>query len=226
MFVLYLLVMIPPVFADNSNGKASLLAGLYRYKTITGPEESFFIWEKSLDNNHVVITVNDHDNDRVMVNRCRQDGYTTNWLLKEKKDTEIRAERNDKTLHIYGTREGKPLDETYTIDQRPWYQPLSFSLTAFLFSGDTSISFWTFRQDTLDLVSIEAKILGLETVFINSQDVPAFKVEIRLNGFLSLFWHATYWYRQENGQFLKYRAISGPPGSDETVISLVGKLSS
>ena len=223
LILLYLLMMCLPAWSEEAT--TSSVHGLYRYQTVTGPNESFFIWEKSTEGDRVVITVNDQTNDRLMVNHCRDGGETVSWLLREKKNTEIRVERNGNTLHIYGKEAGNYLDETYTIDQRPWYQPLSYSLTRFLFSEDESVSFWTIRQDTLDLVSIEAKKIGLETIVINNEEVPAIKVEIRLAGFLSPFWHATYWYREENGQFLKYSAVSGPPGSDKTMISLVGKIS-
>lgn len=211
-------------FSAWSSEPDSLDEGLYRYNSVTGDDRSFFIWEKENIGELVKITVHDHENSRIMENTCRQNGETISWLVKDP-EREIRAERDASALRVYGNDSGKVIDVTYAIDERNWFQPMSFSLKGFLFSDEKRISFWTIRQDTLELLTIVAVKEGIENVEINGNLIPAFKVEVRLEGFLSPFWHGTYWYRQENGQFMKYRAVNGPPGTPETVITLVGRLS-
>ena len=203
----------------------TLEAGLYRYNSVTGDDRSFFIWEKEDVGGQVKITVHDHENSRVMQNICMQNGETVSWLVKET-EREVRAERDTNVLHIHGEDRGQVIDVIYTIDGRNWFQPMSFSLVGFLFSDQKRVSFWTIRQDTLEVLTIVAVKEGRDEVEINGKSIPAFKVEVRLEGFLSPFWHGTYWYRLENGQFLKYRAVNGVPGTPETVITLVGRLSS
>jgi hypothetical protein len=202
----------------------SLDEGLYRYNTVTGDERTFFIWEKKQLGGLVKITVHDHTNSRVMENTCQENGETVSWLVKDP-EREIRAERDTNALRVYGNDRGKVIDVSYAIDERNWFQPMSFSLTGFLFSDEKRVSFWTIRQDTLELLTIVAVKEGMETLEINGANIPAFKVEVRLEGFLSAFWHGSYWYRLENGQFLKYRAVNGPPGTPETVITLAYRLS-
>lgn len=215
-------VLLP--FSSWGSEPNSPADGLYRYNSITGDERSFFIWKKETIGERVKITVNEHENSRVMENTCLRNGETVSWLVKDG-ERDLRAERDDNALRIYGNDGGKAIDVTYTIDGRSWFQPLSFSLTRFLFSDEQRLSFWTIRQDTLEVLTIAVTKEGMEDLEVNGNRIPAFKVEVRLEGFLSPFWHGTYWYRKENGQFLQYRAVNGPPGTPETVITLVGRLS-
>ncbi|HSO09404.1 MAG TPA: hypothetical protein VLR45_05405 [Desulfoprunum sp.] len=43
-----------------------------------------------------------------------------------------------------------------TVDDRPWFQPLSFSLGAFLATPQSEVSFWMIRSDNLEVVAMQA----------------------------------------------------------------------
>lgn len=217
-------VVMTSAGALAADGSAEVRPGVYRYRTAIGEEQGSFLWQKSGDADEVVITVQDYGNERLMVNHCRPDGATVGWRLREGDDTDITARRRADILELAGTFKGQPVERTHTLDSRPWYQPLSFSLTSFLQGSQDSVAFWSVRQDTLELVSLEAARVGTEALELNGTTVSAIRVEVRLQGFLAPFWHGTYWYRQSNGQFLRYSAVNGPPGTPRTVIELIGRL--
>ena len=134
---------------------------------------------------------------------------------------DIIAARKGDSIHIEGMRFGKEYSKTINIDERPWYQPLSFSLGDFLDSGATKTSFWIIRADEIKVIALTAEKMGAEDVFFNGSGIPAQKIEVRADGFYSSFWHATYWYRKSDNLFLRYQSTHGLPGSAETIVELV-----
>jgi len=47
------------------------------------------------------------------------------------------------------------------------------------------------------------------------------KVVIELDGLMSAFWQAEYWFRSGDNLFFQYRGTHGPPGTAETRIRLI-----
>lgn len=45
-------------------------------------------------------------------------------------------------------------------------------------------------------------------------------MDVRVEGVLSAFWQATYWYRLEDGPFLRYQSVHGPVGTETTVVTV------
>lgn len=211
---LLLVVFNRPLAADTPQ-----LSWLYREST--GGEAKEFEWRHSSLAGQEVITV--HEEDATFVNRCDPSGRTLSWQFKGKEATDVTAVRHGNTLQIGGTLEGERVDATRAIDDRPWYQPLSFSLRFFLQSGLAEASFWTIRSDTLEVVTMRAKRQGTEEVEVAGRRTPAFKVEVRRDGLLSSFWHGTFWFRKDDLQYVRYAAVHGPPGTGETVVQLQGE---
>ncbi len=49
------------------------------------------------------------------------------------------------------------------------------------------------------------------------------RVRLCAEGFRSLLWHGTYWYRKSDKLFLMYRSVQGSPGTPETVVELIAE---
>lgn len=193
--------------------------GIFGYKETVGEKISPFNWEAQETKDGVVIKV--FENLKSFHNFCLEDGSTVKWTIEEQEKYDIIAERKGNTLHIQGTLFGETVDENITIDERPWYQPLSYSLGNFLNSDKTDTSFWVIRADTIEVLALTAKKKGEETVMVGETPVLAQKIEIRAEGFKSKFWHATYWYRKSDNLFVRYQSVHGLPGTDETIVELV-----
>ncbi len=193
--------------------------GVYNYLERDGKRLIPFDWRAEEENKGIAITVQEHG--KTFYNLCTADGDTLLWHMQIEGKHDISAVRKDDILYITGTRFGKEYSKTVPLDKRPWYQPLSFSLGSFLNSSTTKTSFWIIRVDKIEVIALTAEKIGIEDVVFNGANVPAQKIEVRADGFYSIFWHATYRYRKSDNLFLRYQSTHGLPGSTETVVELV-----
>lgn len=154
-------------------------------------------------------------------NICNRFGATSYWHAEFGGSTEISAKRRGNTIELRGRFKGEYVDRSIRIDERPWFQPLSYSLRSLSeSSAPVTVRFWTIRADTLELVNMEAEVQGIESIQISGKDVEALRVEIRKSGYLSIFWSADYWFRTRDHIFVQYRGTHGLPGTPETLITL------
>ncbi len=106
-------------------------------------------------------------------------------------------------------------------NERPWFQPLSYSLRCMVARQQQQASFWTIRPDTLEPLTLKAERDGSgQLPQTSGPALMASRMIIRLDGLMSALWSAEYWFRQGDNLFVHYRGIHGPPGTAETVISL------
>ena len=193
--------------------------GLYTYRETVGEKSRLYSWKAVQVDGHVKISIIEKNTSFLTL--CSTDGATVRWKMKDDGRQNITAERHGNTLHILGIHDGEPYEETLELDDRPWYQLLSFSLRDFLGSNLESITFWTIRTDDLGVILLKAEKKGQEGLIINDATIPALKVEVRAEGIFATFWHGTYWYRKRDTLFLRYRSMQGPPGTDETTVELL-----
>jgi hypothetical protein len=196
-------------------------SGSYSYRETIGEVTTYFYWQLEEQEQQRIVTV--HEKKKSFVNLCLADGATWRWQLKDTDNNhDIIAERQGDELKISGIRYGEVYEETVELDERPWFQPLSYSLRDFLGSEEESMSFWTIRTDTLEATTLQVKKEGEEEISVNGKKIMAQRVELRAEGFFSHFWHGTYWFRKSDKLFLMYRSVHGSPGKPETVVELTG----
>ncbi len=217
--VLYALFL---VFSCPALQGQEIPAGVYSYREKVGEVITPFYWKLEEEDQRRIVSV--YEKEKSFINICSADGATWQWQLKDPdKKHDIIAKRQGNELKISGIRNGKTYEETVELDDRPWYQPLSFSLRNFLGSKEKSISFWTIRADTIEVTSLEVEKMAEEEVVVNQKLMLAQKVELRAEGFYSHFWHGTYWYRKSDKLFLMYRSVQGLPGTAETLVELMAE---
>jgi len=214
--VMYSIIVLP-VFANAQ--ERELPKGIFGYTETVGDTVIPFSWKVEEYSDSVIIKV--FEKQKSFLNICSYDGSTLKWQIKEKGRHDIVAERIGNTLNITGIRFGKPYSKTVQIDDRPWYQPLSYSLAEFLDSDKDMTSFWVIRADSIEVLPLTARKIGEEKIYIGDLEIPSQKVEVRAEGFKSKFWHSTYWYRKSDNLFIRYRGVHGFPGTDETIVELV-----
>lgn len=215
------LLLLSPAAAetDSPPPPSEVPKGVFEYHEIVGDKIIPFSWKAERKQDKVAITV--YEEEKFFYNLCTADGATLKWRMEVEGVHDVTAFRNDNTLHIEGIRFGKEYSEQVTIDERPWYQPLSFSLGGFLDSDEQKTSFWVIRADKIDVIALTAEKVGEEDILFNEEVMPAQMIEIRAEGFRSQFWHATYWYRKSDNLFLRYESIHGLPGTSATIVKLV-----
>jgi hypothetical protein len=204
---------------NSSLSLAEVPEGIFEYHEIVGDKTIPFSWEAERKQDKIAISV--FEEEKYFYNLCTADGATLKWRIKVEGVHDLTAIRKNNTLHIEGTRFGEEYSEQVTIDERPWYQPLSFSLGSFLDSDEQKTSFWVIRADKIDVIALTAEKVGEEDIFFNEEVMVAQMIEIRAEGFRSRFWHATYWYRKSDNLFLRYESVHGLPGTSATIVKLV-----
>lgn len=199
---------------------ASPASQVFRYREQTGDDSFTYLWRTEQDRNGVTVI---HDQgDEIYSSVCILDGTTLAWHYIRQPDTDVRAERIGDRIHFSGRFRGETIDKNETVDTRPWFQPLSFSLQRMVALNQQTVGFWTIRPDTLEVVAMKAEWSGSEQLPAEkAMTRAADKVVIRLDGLLSALWQAEYWFRQGDHLFVQYRGTHGPPGTDETQISLL-----
>jgi len=217
-FVLSFLCLVFSPFVLHGKEVSS---GVYAYQEAVGEVILPFEWKVDVQEQIRIVSV--YEKNKSFINSCFVDGSTWKWQLKDGEKHNIIAERRDNELKISGIRNGESYEKTVQIDDRPWYQPLSYSLRNFLSNLDQSMSFWTIRADTVEVTTLNVEKMGDEEILINEKLTLAQKVEVRAEGFYSHFWHGTYWYRKTDKIFLMYRSVHGLPGTTETVVELIGE---
>ena len=210
-----LLVVGGPVGAAITNQS-------YLYQEKSGADVKEFRWNLSSSAQEELVTV--FEEGATLINHCDLGGQTLAWHFQQGAQTDIQARREGNLLKLAGILRGEKVERTELLDDRPWYQPLSFSLQGFLNSAEDKRSFWMIRSDNLELVIIQAEKLGVEEVLVSGQKVQATKVEIRKEGLFASLWHGDYWFRTGDNLFVRYQGVHGPPGTPETLIQLSGEV--
>jgi len=192
---------------------------VFLYQETTGKTLKNFQWRQVSSKQREIITVTEED--ATFSNYCDRTGNTYAWNFEKESNTSIRVTREGNLLKISGIFSGNRIDTTEIIDDRPWYQPLSFSLRSFLDTSETRTSFWTIRSDTLEVVAMQAKKGNLDEITVAGKKVLARKVTLSRQGILAAFWQANFWFRESDRIFLRYQGTHGPPGTSETVVHLL-----
>lgn len=216
--LLRLLFLLIPVFFIATPCSPAEPELTCRYRETTGKRSNDFTW-KIQGTDQVVISVQQEDG--LYLNICNPDGETLEWHYRKDPSTRIVARRHGNSIRISGRLEGKTVDTVAEIDDRPWFQPLSYSLRHFLRGRGGKVRFWMIRPDSLKVIRLKAEKDRVEALMIGSQQIQTEKVLVRPAGLLSPFWYGSYWFRDSDQLFLRYLGQHGLPGTPKTVVTLV-----
>jgi hypothetical protein len=78
------------------------------------------------------------------------------------------------------------------------------------------------RPDTLKAYKLTATRQGLENLALPSGPTPAVKVVLRAGGLLAPFWSSTYWFRADDGLFLRFEGPGDAFGRTRLTVSYGG----
>ena len=157
--------------------------------------------------------------DEHFYNRCETSGATVEWNYRGD-NVEVRAQRDGRILVVQGHRHGKPFQNRYSIDEAPWFQPLSYALQPYLQSDRQALRFWLIRADNFEPVKLTAVHSGTEEIFIDGRLHSSSRIDVSPSGPLSFVWRGSYWFRESDAVFLQYAGGHLLSGLEDTVISI------
>lgn len=215
-FLALLLALLGPIPGPIANASADS----YRYREQTGKETREFLWTLEQGREIRLTAESSEDCHLTLMDPTLA---TRQWrLVNPGAATEITVRREKNVLLLNGQFEGKAVASVIEIDSDPWYQALSLSLRALRDTKKQSLEFWTLRPDNLEVHKLRAVRKGVEMLELDGKQVAALKLGLSLTGLMARIWQCSYWLRESDGVFLRYRGPSGPPGWPETEVRLVG----
>ena len=197
--------------------------GAYEYTETTGHDSRRFVWTLEEGGDWILTSGDERERHRAWLDRTLA---TRKWSLdRPAEKTAITAWREGTTLFIEGTRNGKEYRREYQVGAYPWYQALSLSLRNHLGEIGSTQEFWLIRPDNLELNRLQISKITVEPLRTATTVLTSYRVVIRLSGWKAPFWKGEYWFRRGDGQFVRYRGDSGPPGSPPTTVVPSGQVS-
>ena len=158
------------------------------------------------------------------INYYDLDGITNKFTQRDSvNNIELTAIKDGKNIILKGISGEKIIDTIIKIDESPWKQSMSYSLSEFALGDKEKIEYWIIRLDKLKGEKMQAEKAGTEYITIKDKSYHALKVNISAAGLRSKFWSGHYWFRVSDGLFLKYEGWNGLPGSTKTIIELIEK---
>jgi len=139
--------------------------------------------------------------------------------------TAYTATREGNQISLQGTLNDQPLSRRFRIDSHPWFQSMEWSLQPLILSGSSQpLVFWVLQPFEGRVYLMQAHEERTEEIDVDSRTVEAMRVRVSPWGILSAVWSSLYWFRPSDGEFLRYEAVRGLPGTPKTVVELVQEL--
>ncbi|MEM7174783.1 MAG: hypothetical protein AAF443_02500 [Chlamydiota bacterium] len=130
--------------------------------------------------------------------------------------------RDGPYLIASGIAEGQPIEKSYNIRSKPWFQEFDFSLKPFILSQAQEIKFYIIHPKKMSMHHMVAKKREEEELILNGKNYSTIKVKMSLTGFKGMFWSAQIWFDRTAGDLLKYVANEGP-NTPTGIITLLSK---
>lgn len=138
-----------------------------------------------------------------------------------KEKINVQGQRVGRTIMITGTKQGKPIDEKFAIDDRPWLQLFPYGLEDFAKSSVATTQFWAVNPSRSLCALFNADRQEMGTLrSTQGKEYSAIHLRIGLAGMLSLFWSADYWLSVSDGLQIQAKGAFGPPGTAVTVVKI------
>jgi len=129
--------------------------------------------------------------------------------------------RTGNELDVEGMIGSSHVSRHIAIDARPWYEDLERSARAAVVAGSrTPIVYWIIHPWEGSAYLLQARFEAREQLQVQGALVDAIRVRVSPTGILRLFWSAAYWFRADDGVFVRYEGVRGPPGTPRTVVEL------
>ena len=118
--------------------------------------------------------------------------------------TDFVAEKQGDALMIKGEFLGKPVEKALALENKYLHIYPNYTLGRFAFSGAKTMKLWSIRRDELELLPMQARVEGEETITIDGKKINVVKVYYSIVGKMrEKFYNHRYYYRKSDGVYLK-----------------------
>jgi len=149
-----------------------------------------------------------------------RDGSNLSWT-QTKDERSVSVLRTGDLLQVRTwDKDGVRLTE-HKIDQAPWIQSREFGMRGF--AGDRSQEsreFWIINPSDFSLNRMKAVKKEAGRISCGERTHEAVRVVVSLAGWKSIFWSSEFWFRLDDGLFLKYVGQKSGPNSPDVVSEL------
>lgn len=135
----------------------------------------------------------------------------------------IEAVRRGDRVVLEGRRADETIGGRLDLADARWIQSIERSLRDFVLAADPRerTLFQVVQPDTLSARVLQARFLRTEDRTVAGTPTEVRHVRISLPGVGALVWRSDYWFRASDGLFVESRVTRGPPGTPETVVTLI-----
>jgi hypothetical protein len=201
--------------------KSSNSGNTWQYRETTKGIEKLFTIEVVQETDKMMRLVERSSTTTHEYHLNKKDGSILTWKMK-KNGTAMKAIRTANTIKLCIEKNGKKRTETKELGKTPWIQSMEVGLQWFVNNKKKTIQeFWIIRPTDGSIEKLVAKKKIEEKIKIREREYNTIQVEVTVPGWRSMFWGVDYWYKKDNGVFVKYKGADGPPGTPETVTELV-----
>ena len=156
------------------------------------------------------------------INYYNFDGLTQKFTHRDStRNIDLIAIKDGRNVILKGISGEKIINTIIKLDESPWKQSMSYSLSEFALGKKEKIEYWIIRLDKFKGEKMQAEKAGAEGITIKGTQYNTVKVKISAAGLRSKFWSGNYWFRSSDGLFLKYEGWNGLPGSTKTIIEFI-----
>ncbi len=209
-----LLILFLPIllFSETTNN----------YKIAIG-EDVYYSSFSTTTTDSLILYIYRHEVEE-QINYYNFDGLTQKFTHKDStKNIDLTATKDGRNIILKGISEEKNIETVIKLDESPWKQSMSYSLSEFALGDEEKIDYWIIRLDKFKGEKMQAEKAGTEDISIYGTQYHAVKLKISASGLRSKFWSGHYWFRASDGLFLKYEGWNGLPGSTKTIIEFLKK---
>lgn len=192
------------------------------YQETTGDKVEKSHWQRTkLEGDRWQLIYSNQDTQEKDIFICDNRYDTLSWEVNNPRlGVVAKAIRDGDNVIIDGRAGKKNVKQTIHLKGKPWFQPFAYSLGLFSTDSQNEMQFFSIQPNELKPFIMKAKKQGFEDVEINGRPVQSARIEIRLDGLMSAFWSADYWFRKADGQMIQGKIPMGPPGTPETIVKL------
>lgn len=152
----------------------------------------------------------------------KKDGSTIRYK-RTKPNNDLSAVRKGNTIEVNVIENGKSRSNKIDTGNKIWIQNISLSLQWFVKNNrKETMSFCIIKTDDLSPFDMVAKKKKDADITVGPNNFIATNVMVTLPGMKSVLWKSNYWFRKNDGLFLKYEGTDGP-GTPVTTTQLVVK---
>ena len=156
--------------------------------------------------------------------RTGSDLFTREWSFSDPaRRMELAASVQGEHIVLSGSFQGRKIDKRFDAAGAPWNQLFQMGLGPFAQANGKKMQFrsiGTQGPGELKIGKMTVTRREGESIELGGRRIAAVHLRISLSGLLAMFWHGDYWYRKEDGRFLRYRGKNrrgGPVAVSELI---------